>query len=235
MRRGVAFDGFRCVVATPLALARHLKCPIDSRYTGSAGSAIQVQPVQGCVGLEGGAGNRGVLPTGPRRPLGAFWRTAVVLARSRWWWRNPYRPEPDALAGCRSGLRTGFIGRSRRVRESAPPHWGSRSRWRSAPPLALEARCSASPMAARTTHAIDSRDCRWRRSYRPPRVAVPVALTMPSSVGIPAGLRRPVRHSVASSRPTISQQTFLRATLLQTKESARHPWDLEWRADGGEH
>ena len=44
---------------TPLALARHLKCPIDSRYTGSADSATQVQPVQGSVGLEGGAGNRG--------------------------------------------------------------------------------------------------------------------------------------------------------------------------------
>jgi hypothetical protein len=40
---------------------------------------------------------------------GAFWRTAVVLTRSRWWWRNPHRPEPDALASCCSGLRTGSL------------------------------------------------------------------------------------------------------------------------------
>src|SRR6478672_9844328 len=67
---------------------------------------MQIHPVQGSVGLEGGAGNRGVLPTGPRRPRGAFWRTAVVLARSRWWWRNPHRPEPDALAVAADRLRT---------------------------------------------------------------------------------------------------------------------------------
>jgi hypothetical protein len=35
-------------------------------------TAIQVQPVLGSVGLEGGAGNRRVLPTGPRRPWGRF-------------------------------------------------------------------------------------------------------------------------------------------------------------------
>src|SRR6478609_9227085 len=49
----------------------------------------------------GRCGEPGVLPTGPRRPWGAFWRTAVVLTRSRWWWRNPQRPDPDALAGFR--------------------------------------------------------------------------------------------------------------------------------------
>jgi len=63
-------------LAYPLALARHLKCPIDSRYTGSAESAIQVQPVLGSVGLEGGVGNRG--PTGPRRPWGPYAVPVVV-------------------------------------------------------------------------------------------------------------------------------------------------------------
>ena len=43
----------------PARLARHLKCSIDSRYTGPADSVIQVQPVRGHVGLEEGAGNRG--------------------------------------------------------------------------------------------------------------------------------------------------------------------------------
>src|SRR6478672_6536686 len=43
-RQGVAFDGSGAVPPTPLALARHLKCPIGSRYTGSADAATQVQP-----------------------------------------------------------------------------------------------------------------------------------------------------------------------------------------------
>jgi hypothetical protein len=33
------------MATTPLAVVRHLKCPIDSRYTGSADSAMQVHPV----------------------------------------------------------------------------------------------------------------------------------------------------------------------------------------------
>jgi hypothetical protein len=66
------------------------------RYTGSPGTRERR------ARIEGGAGNRGVLPTDPRRPRGAFWRTAVVLTRSRWRWRNPHRPEPDALAGFRA-------------------------------------------------------------------------------------------------------------------------------------
>jgi hypothetical protein len=68
-------------------------------------TATQVQPYKGVSGSREVRGTGGVLPTGPRRPWGAFWRTAVVLARSRWWWRNPHRPEPDALAGCCCGLR----------------------------------------------------------------------------------------------------------------------------------
>src|SRR6478609_12099992 len=63
------------------------------RYAGSPG--IRERRARGRCG------EPGVLPTDPRRPRGAFWRTAVVLTRSRWWWRNPHRPEPDALAGCR--------------------------------------------------------------------------------------------------------------------------------------
>jgi len=40
MRRGVALM-VQVRRGYPLVLARHLKCPIDSRYTDSADSAIQ--------------------------------------------------------------------------------------------------------------------------------------------------------------------------------------------------
>ena len=80
-------------MATPLAPARHLKCPIDSRYTGSADSATQVQPGTRKRRARGRCGEPGVLPTGPAYARRAFGGRRLCL-------RESHRPEPDALARC---------------------------------------------------------------------------------------------------------------------------------------
>ena len=98
-------------MATLLDLARHLKCPIDSRFTDSADSAIQVRPLQGASGSREVPSNPGYsqpVRVGP----GAFRRTAEILARS------PVVEEPSqtraqalkpvaaAASGCSRGLRS---------------------------------------------------------------------------------------------------------------------------------